>query len=218
MMQDSEENRDTAAVPRPRSGGRPYGRWLLIAVAVAVLLYGASPYYAFWRFTVALRAGDRNQLEQMVDFGSLRKSLKEQLRAKIAPPRADKPQDRKKDGIFGALSAGFGPRLIDTLVEAYVTPEGLAAFLVNPKVPTQLGATPPQAGQPSSAPPATSADEVPSTEPGFRSINWSSVRYAFFTGPADFAVDLDGTKLHFRFDDLRWQLRAVELDIGEIKL
>lgn len=221
MMERSEENPETTAAPQTRSDRRGYGKWLLIALALAVLLYGISPYYAFWRFTVALRTGDRNQLERMVDFGSLRKSLKEQLRAKIAPPRRE-PGDRKNEGIFGSLSAGFGPRLIDTLVEAYVTPEGLAAFLVNPKVPTQAGAAPagaaPAQPEQTSAAPPSSADEVPSTEPGFRSIDWSSVRYAFFTGPADFAVDLDGTKLHFRLDDLRWQLRAVELDISEIKL
>ena len=214
-MENPEQN-DPAAATAARPPQRPYGKWLILGLAIVVLLYAASPYYSFWRFTVALRAGDRNQLEEMVDFVSLRKSLKEQLRSKIAP-RPKQPAEQKKNDIFGALSAGFGPRLIDTLVEAYVTPEGLAAFLVNPKAPAQLGGSSAQPPQPA-AQAESPAEVAPSTEPGFRSINWSSVRYAFFTGPQDFAVDLEGTKLHFRFDDLRWQLRAVELDIGEINL
>lgn len=214
-MENPEQN-DAPVPPAERSGRRGYGKWLVIGLAIAVLLYGISPYYSFWRFTVALRAGDRNQLERMVDFVSLRKSLKEQLRSKIAP-RPEQRADRKKNDIFGSLSAGFGPRLLDTLVDAYVTPEGLAAFLVNPKVPAELGGSGAQPKQ-AAAPAQPEAEVAPSTEPGFRSIDWSSVRYAFFTGPQDFAVDLEGTKLHFRFDDLRWQLKTVELDIGEIKL
>ena len=198
--------------------GRHYGKWLLIAVVALVLIYLLSPYYSFWRFTTALRAGDRNQLETMVDFDSLRKSLKQQLRAKLASSRPTQPQEPKKDGLFGGLSADFGPRLIDTLVDAYVTPEGLAAFLVNPQVPTSLTVPPPESTPPANTPADAAPDVAPSTEPGFRSINWSSVRSAFFTGPREFTVDVQGTRLHYRFEEFRWQLKTVELEIGEIKL
>lgn len=219
---DQNSGSITGPATAHRRGG--YGKWLLIALAAVVLLYVLSPYYAFWRFTSALRAGDRNELATTVDFTSLRKSLKQQLRSKIAPP-SSATKEPKKDGLFAGLSAEFGPRLIDTLVDAYITPEGLAAFLANPKVPTDLGAAaaattapPADAADAAPAPTGPAAETVPSTEPGFRSIDWSSVRYAFFTGPRDFAVDVQGTKMLFRFEELRWQLKAVELEIGEIKL
>ena len=194
-------------------------RWLLIAAVALLLIYLLSPYYSFWRFTGALRAGDRNRLERMVDFNSLRKSVKHELRAKLASSPPSQPQEPKNDGLLSGLSADFGPRLIDTLVDAYVTPEGLAAFLVNPPVPASLTAPPPESTTATKPLPGDAAsDLVPSTEPGFRSINWSSVRFAFFTGLRTFTVDVQGTKLHYRFEDFRWQLKGVELEIDEIKL
>jgi hypothetical protein len=219
MADGDERNPETVAASASRGGKRGgRGKLLLIALALLVLIYALSPYYSFWRFTTALRAGDRNQLEKLVDFDSLRKSLKQQLRAKIAGSGANQPQGEKKNGLFGALSPEFGPRLIDTLVDAYVTPEGLAAFLANPRVAESPAAATAVASPAESAAPVDPAPDVaapetvPSTEPGFRSINWSSVRYAFFTGPRDFAVDVQGTKLHYRFENFRWELKRVELD------
>lgn len=207
-MPDSNDRNSTPPPAAQSTNGKRSspGKWLLIGLALLVLIYALSPYYSFWRFTTALRAGDRNQLEKLVDFDSLRKSLKQQLRAKIAGSGANQPQGEKKNGLFGALSPEFGPRLIDTLVDAYVTPEGLAAFLANPRVAESPAAAT------AAAPVDPAPETVPSTEPSFRSINWSSVRYAFFTGPREFAVDVQGTKLHYRFEDLRWELKRVELD------
>jgi hypothetical protein len=42
-------------------------------------------------------------------------------------------------------------------------------------------------------------------------FDWSNVRRAFFTGPRDFAVDANGTKLRFRFSLVGWRLREIEL-------
>jgi hypothetical protein len=224
MPDSHDQNPAPLPAPQNRSGKRSGPRrWLLIVLALMLLIYLLSPYYSFWRFTVALRAGDRNQLARSVDFPSLRKSLKQQLRSKITASPAAEPQEVKKEALFAGLSADFGPRLIDTLVDAYVTPEGLAAFLANPQIaksPAEAGAAPTDSASAAAAatPESTSDPLVPSTEPGFQSINWSSVRFAFFTGPRDFVVDVEGTKLQYRFDDLRWQLKGVELGSSEIKL
>ncbi|CAN5581606.1 hypothetical protein BH18VER1_BH18VER1_13720 [soil metagenome] len=194
---------------------RRSGRWWLIAGVLLLLLlfYVASPYYAFWRFTTALRERDAAAIEHRVDFPALRKSMKQQLNARIAELR---PKNPKRQKLFDTLSNAFGSSALDSIVDAYLTPEGLAAFLANPKLPNTIAAAP------AGGPPATGAVEPPETGVG-RSllgpdIDWSRVRYAFFTGPRDFLVDVDGTKLRFRLRGLTWQLRGVEFDLAGIKL
>jgi hypothetical protein len=186
-------------------------KWPLIAIVLLLSLYVVSPYYSFWRFTQALKAGDQQKFERMVDFRSVRESLKKQLRAKLEEGRPKEP--KKEKSLFG-LSDQFGPRLIDTLVDAYVTPSGLAALLANVKNPgTPAGV----GGDPAAAPrPDTSAI---TQSPEIREkLGWSNVRYAFFTGTRDFLLDVDGTKLRFRFSKFRWVLKSVEPELGAIRL
>ena len=146
----------------------------------------------------------------MVDFRSVRESLKKQLRAKLAESRGNEPKREKN--AFG-LSDQFGPRLIDTLVDAYVTPAGLAALLADKQAPGTGAAAP--AGEAGAAvDPAAIAQSQEVRE----KLGWSGARYAFFTGTRDFMIDVDGTKLRFRFSKARWILKAVEPELGEIKI
>ncbi len=198
----------TAAAPR-----RSRGRWIVVAVVALLLLYVASPYYAFWRFTVALRAHDAAALEQQVDFPSVRKSMKQQLNASIAALR---PQNPKRQKLFDTLSAALGSSVLDSIVDAYLTPEGLASFLADPKRAKEIAAG--RAALPPSGAPAVASE--PGSSPGLldRRIDWSRVRYAFFTCPRNFLVDVDGTKLRFRFQGLRWQLRELQLDLSDVRI
>lgn len=201
------------AATHPRTE-RSRRAWIIGALVLALLLYIASPYYAFWRFTVAIRSGDAAHLSTAVDFVSLRKSLRKQLNARIAALR---PQNPKRQRMFDTLSSALGGQVVDSLLDAYLTPEGLAAFLANPKLPSETAAAAPP---PNGAPPADAPLIAPETStPGIgRRIDWSKVHYAFFTGPRDFLVDLEGTKLRFRFSGLRWKLRAIELDMSKLKV
>src|SRR6266516_1362225 len=96
-------------------------RWVALGCIALLLLYCASPYFSFWRFTVALRFRDSAAISSRIDFPAVRASLKKQLIARFA--RATTGHKR-----WGNL----GPTLIDTIVDAYVTPEGIAALLSNP--------------------------------------------------------------------------------------
>lgn len=195
--------------PRPRSlVGRL--KWPLIALVVILALYVVSPYYSFWRFTEALKAGDQKKFESMVDFRAVRESLKTQLKAKLAEGRANQPKQEKS--LLG-LSDQFAPRLIDTLVDAYVTPSGLAALLADAKnvnaARSAADGNPEAAPNPGAvAPPQDVRDK----------LGFSSVRYAFFTGARDFLIDVDGTKLRFRFSKFRWTLKTIEPELGDIRL
>lgn len=155
-----------------------------------MLLYVLSPYFSFWRFTEALKSGDKESLIERVDFPAIRASLKKQLGARFAPA-----QPAGKRNAFSVVS----PSIIDALVDAFVTPEGLAALIAKPKSVEDIGA---------------SANDRPMPK-GF---DWSKVRYAFFTGARDFSIDVEGTRLRFRFTGFGWRLRNIDLPLDRAKI
>ena len=202
---------NTDIVPaRPPSLGRRL-KWPLVCLIVLAGLYLVSPYYSFWRFTEALKAGDQQRFEKMVDFRSVRESLKKQLKAKL--DEGKDPNAPKKERSLLALSDQFAPRLIDTLVDAYVTPAGLAALLADLKNVDAV-----RSGNPDAAPDPGETAAVTQSQAVREKVGWGGVRYAFFTGGRDFLVDVDGTKLRFRFSKARWVLKTVEPELSELRL
>jgi len=158
-------------------------RWLVIICLMFLLVYGASPYFSFWRFTAAVRSRDAAAISSRVDFPAVRASLKRQLVAHFAN-QANSPRRR----------INLGPTLIDAIIDAYITPEGIAALLSNPEVLKNLKA------------PREFHFELGKNE------DLSKVKYAFFTGPRSFVVDRDGIKLRFHFTSSGWKLD--DLDLG----
>ena len=161
-------------------------RWLVIICVVLLLVYAASPYVAFWRFTVALRSGDSAAISARVDFPAVRESLKKQLIARFSHAGTGHKRWDK-----------LGPTLIDALVDVYATPDGLAMLIANPAALRDL--------------------RPPKQPPPVKGLNWSKLRYAFFTSPRTFVVDREGIKLRFRFRGLRWRLNELDLGLGKPK-
>lgn len=218
-MQDAPHHGSGSPLPStgfPLSAHRSRSRWIVIASITTLLLYVGSPYYAFWRFTTALRQRDAAALEQRVDFPALRKSMKQHLNARIAELR---PQNPKRQKLFDAVSNALGASALESIVDAYLTPDGLAAFLGNPKIAGDIAAGRVRAD--GASPGGSAADVSPGTG-GSRAllgehIDWSKVRYAFFTSARDFLVDVDGTKLRFRLSAFGWRLRGVEFELTPVK-
>jgi hypothetical protein len=117
-----------------------------------------------------LRSGDSAAISSRIDFPAVRASLKKQLVARFA--RATTGHKRWSN---------LGPTLIDTIVDTYATPEGIAALLSNPGALRNL----------------QSPRQVRFSTG--KSEEWSKVKYAFFTGPRSFVVEREGIKLRFRF-------------------
>lgn len=163
-------------------------RWFALICVFLLLIYAASPYFSFWRFTAALRSGDSAALSSRMDFPAIRASLKKQLVARFA-----------QRTTTHKWWNNVGPTLIDTIVDAYVTPEGIAALISNPEVLKSLK-HPQQFRFPTGKP-----------------EDWSKVKHAFFTGPRTFVVDREGIKLRFRFTGLGWKLYDLDLGLGEAK-
>src|SRR5262245_20164675 len=163
-------------------------RWLVTFCIVVLLTYGASPYFSFWRFAAAVQSRDAAVISARVDFPAVRASLKRQLVARFA----NKASSHKR-------WSNLGPTLIDAIIDAYVTPEGIAALLSNPEALKNLKA------------PREFHFEFGKSE------NWSKVKYAFFTGPRSFVVDRDGIKLGFHFTGSGWLLHDVDLGLPNQK-
>jgi Protein of unknown function (DUF2939) len=92
-------------------------RWVALGCVVLLLLYFASPYFSFWRFTIAVRSGDSAAISSRVDFPAVRASLKTQLVARFAHATTGHKRWSK-----------LGPTLIDAIVDAYATPDGIVAL------------------------------------------------------------------------------------------
>jgi hypothetical protein len=160
-------------------------RWVALGCVVLLLMYGASPYFSFWRFTVAVRSGDSAAINSRVDFPAVRASLKKQLVARFTSATAGHKRWRN-----------LGPTLIDAIVDAYATPDGILALLSNPGALKNLQ-TPRQFRFSSG-----------------KTEAWSKVKYAFFTGPRGFVVKRDGIRLRFRLTSLGWQLNDIDLGLA----
>ena len=184
-------------VTNPESPKRPLRRqkFVFIAVVAALfLLYLVSPYYSVWRFGEALRAHDMDALAARVDFDAVRGSLKQQIRDHFLGVVA---KNKKKNRLAEFLVSSENSPL-DQLVDAYVTPEGLAAIISDPN-PIRN---------------ASSLSSIPSADSSPKEINWSKGRRAFFTSPRDFAIDREDIKLNFRFTGLGWKLNALDLQLA----
>jgi hypothetical protein len=185
-----------ADVNNPESPTRPRRRGKLIALIAAalLLLYAASPYYSVWRFGEALRAHDLDALAARVDFDAVRGSLKQQIRDHFLGVLTKKKKNRLAEFL---TSSEQSP--LDRLIDAYVTPEGLAAIISDP-APLKN---------------ASSLSSLPSVDGSRKEIDWSKARHAFFTSPRDFALDHEGIKLRFRFNGLGWKLHALDLQLDQ---
>jgi hypothetical protein len=166
---------------------------VIALLAGLLLLYAASAYYSVWRFSETLRVHDMNALAARVDFNAVRGSLKQQIRDHFLGALA-----KKKNNRLAHFLAANAADPLDQLIDAYITPEGLAAMISDP--------APVKNASSLSTLPAINGAQPRETE-------WSKFRRAYFTGPRDFAVEHEGIKLRFRFEVQGWKLHDLDLQL-----
>ncbi len=114
--------------------------------AVAALVVGAyfaSPYVAVWSLRNAAIKADRDKLEKLVDFPSVRESLKAQANAQVLRSITEDPE--MAENPFSGLAIAFVPAIVDRLVDGFVTADGIAAVLTDQKPqPVSDGPPPPK--------------------------------------------------------------------------
>lgn len=99
-----------------------------IIVALALIFgawYAASPYYSLSGLRDAAAAGDADGLEDHVDFGSLRASIKGEFKSKL------KEEAAKEDANPFLATAGLlmADPLVDGMLDSMMTPSGIAQMI-----------------------------------------------------------------------------------------
>lgn len=102
----------------------------LTALAAALALaaaYVAYPILTVWSIREAARTGNAAYIDSKIEWLTVRATLRESLTeyavgpTAVAAPGGAPP----KTGLWQRIKAGLGRRAVDSLVETYVTPEGL---------------------------------------------------------------------------------------------
>ncbi|VWB21723.1 membrane protein [Burkholderia lata] len=139
---------------------------LAVAVIAAIGYAYASPYVTLGRLKSAIDARDAQAISEYVDFPSLRVSLKQQVTEELMR-RIDAV---KKNNPFAVIGALIGSALIGPLVDAYATPEGVAALMSglpprgNPgERPPEWSNLPPGSHAPGNTPAAPAANPAPAS-------------------------------------------------------
>jgi hypothetical protein len=101
---------------------------IVIIAVLTILVIGyvaVGPFITFHQIRNAIDQQDLEKLSENVDFPTLRQNLKEQLNAVVMKETVSD----MRDNPFGGLALALLPRLIDSIVDSYVTPSGLASFM-----------------------------------------------------------------------------------------
>ena len=159
---------------------------LLTLLSIIIILYSVFPYYAAYNLRKALETGNSYEIDKAIDFESLRKSLKEQLTASMM--KEMKKDVGAKKNPFDGLALLLAPKLIDYVIDAYVTPYGIAALINNKKIDPGIQSGP-------------SNTSIP--------IDWDKIQYAFFTNPTTFLIEYDRVGLEFKLQDWGWKLTRI---------
>ncbi len=100
---------------------------LVWAVIICALIFGgyyvASPYYTLYQLKNAVEKHDTATLVDAVDFVSVKASIKDQLKTKLATELPDTNDE------FALLGAVFATVMIDGLIDAVVSPKSMELLI-----------------------------------------------------------------------------------------
>ncbi|WCM21453.1 DUF2939 domain-containing protein [Paraburkholderia bryophila] len=213
------------------SATRPLIVTLVVIVVIAASGFAyASPYLALNNLKRAADARDAQTVNQYVDFPALRESLKQQVTG-LLTRRLDAHSNGNPLAAIGAM---IGVALIGPLVDAYATPDGVAALLngmpprgnpgerppappaandpaaASADAPTPTPAPPAAPTQPGAAAntanPAATPAQPPQTTAGYRGLNEFVVTYQHGAGDARYSA------IFAREGWFTWKLAAVDLN------
>ncbi|PQA47452.1 DUF2939 domain-containing protein, partial [Amnimonas aquatica] len=102
------------------------GIWAVVGVLVLVIGYVvAGPFLTIHQIKGALKERDKEALAERVDFPVLRTNLKEQFNERLMDEMSS---SQHADG-FAAFGMMLASKLVDVMVDAMVTPSGIARLM-----------------------------------------------------------------------------------------
>jgi len=168
---------------------------LVGVIIVALIGYAAvGPLITIHQIKSGVEQQDSEKLSEHIDFPTLRTNIKEQINSDLIKQAATD----LKDNSFLALGLAFAPKLIETLVDSFVTPSGLSNLMAGQK-------------------PQKREKEQPTQEVRGEQRRWlfDNSRYSY-DSPSKFSVwvkDDNGKEVRFVFtrDGLSWRLSNVAI-------
>jgi hypothetical protein len=108
-----------------RAGKSVMKKIILLVLCLLLAFYVGWPLWSAYRIHAALEANDTQTLEHKVDFPSVRASLKPVIASEVdrAMERAAGRGGGLGQIIGGALKQQVGPQLVETILNAFVTPQ-----------------------------------------------------------------------------------------------
>ena len=172
-----------------------------LAAGLVAALYAASPYVAVYQIQRAIEQRDAARLSRYVDYAAVRAHLKAAVAAQIGARTAG-----RSDPIAAAVGA-LGAQLGNAMVEALVTPAGLAAALYGRDAAVGRPAAGSAPG--AAAPDAGAAQSSAQTSLGYRGRDAFEIRRVNARQPAQVTV----IRLERR-GLADWKIVAIDLPAG----
>lgn len=101
----------------------------VVFAVLFVLVFGylfAGPYITVYQLKTAAENNDAEALAKYVNFVVLRENLKTQMHDRLGRKMEKKALSNNPLAAFGAA---FGSIMVDTMVDVYITPEGLVELM-----------------------------------------------------------------------------------------
>lgn len=173
-----------------------------VAVVVAVVVaWAIAPIVAAQSLIKAAKAGDAAKIERLVDFPSLRESLKDELEAELVTRMRRDP--RIADSGLGGLAMMLAPSLLAGAVDSFVTPHGVAQMVTTAEAPDPTRLDPPEPSD------ARDGDDIHQSW-GYRGLNEFAVTLTDRDQPDQrLALILE------RRGPFAWKLAAVDLTLAD---
>jgi hypothetical protein len=165
--------------------------WLFVALAGLGGAYAASPYLSLHLLRNAIIAGDAHAIEKRVDFVTVRAGLKEQVNLQMMKTMAK--DESMKNNPFAGLAMALGPAMVDNIVDASVTADGIAHLIQQGKLKSRDGA----------------GGKGPSADPAANVLNKG------FAGYDDFEIEfVSGVKVWLRPEfPMSWRVYKVHIPV-----
>jgi len=101
---------------------------LIISPIVIIFLYFFTALYSFHQFHKAIYYNDKKLIKDYVEWDELRENFKNYINIQLLK-ETKKDDDLKELGDLGLLFTGLAGKLVESLVDTYLNPEGLSMLI-----------------------------------------------------------------------------------------
>lgn len=97
--------------------------------ALMAACYVAVPFWTAWSIREAIKSSDSAYLQDKIEWGSVRATLKESLGKFAFTPSGELTEAIAKPGLWQRIKSYVGQGALDRFVESTITPTGMAGLL-----------------------------------------------------------------------------------------